>query len=140
EGSVILAGAPDRLARVARRHGLVMRKVLATAVVVDVPAGALDALSRDPEVDQLSGNHVLRAQMGVTTVAIGADQVWSGAGGLPGITGRGVGVAIIDSGIADVPALRGRVVASRDFTGEGATGVDRFGHGTHVAGIVAAAG
>ena len=38
--------------------------------------------------------------MAVTTVATGADQVWGGFAGLPAYTGRGIGVAIIDSGIA----------------------------------------
>ena len=58
--------------------------------------------------------------MAVTTEAIGADQVWSGAfAGLRGYTGRGIGVAVIDSGIAQHRALRGRIVASVDFTGGG---------------------
>ena len=45
-------------------------------------------------------------------------------------------VAVIDSGI-DLRhnALRKRVLATVDFTG--GDGVDRFGHGTHVAAIIA---
>ncbi len=138
--AIIVTGSSVQVDAVARRHGLTVRKRLQTGAVLDVPAGALDALTRDPDVDQLSGNHRLTSQMAITNTAIGADQAWEAIGDLPGVTGRGVGVAIIDSGIADVPALRGRVVASVDFTDGRGRGLDRYGHGTHVAGIVAAAG
>jgi len=43
---------------------------------------------------------------------------------------------VIDSGInTKHNALKGRVLFTRDFTG--GDGVDRFGHGTHVAAIIA---
>ena len=51
---------------------------------------------------------------------------------------RRVRVAVIDSGIdADHPDLRGRVVAHRSFVG-GSALVDASGHGTFVAGLIAA--
>ena len=45
-----------------------------------------------------------------------------------------VGVAVIDSGVSDHPELRSRVALFADFSER--TG-DLYGHGTHVAGIVA---
>ena len=54
-------------------------------------------------------------------------------------TGSGVGVAIIDSGLKPVGELKGRILASYDFTsGEGIYSFtdDDFGHGTHVAGLI----
>ena len=139
--TVIVTGSQAQVSAVAARHGLAIRKRLKTGAVLDVPAGALDALSRDREVDQLSGNYRLRSHMAVTNAAIGADQVWEGVGGLPGVTGRGIGVAVIDSGIAEVPALRGRIVVSVDFTDRArARRSTAMATATHVAGIVAAAG
>lgn len=54
--------------------------------------------------------------------------------------GRGVVVAVLDSGVdADVPALSGRVLAGVDAGTGAATDGDCSGHGTALAGIVAAA-
>lgn len=68
-----------------------------------------------------------------------------------GLRGEGVKIAIVDSGIdMEHPAFQGRIVAQYDFVGDNFTGGntpvpdnwadDCGGHGTHVAGIAAAAG
>ncbi|CAN5145892.1 hypothetical protein BH09ACT3_BH09ACT3_11190 [soil metagenome] len=57
-----------------------------------------------------------------------------------GHDGRGVVVAVVDSGIDLAhPAFSGRIVAGHDFVDGDDTPQDENGHGTHVSGIVAAA-
>jgi serine protease AprX len=122
---------------VAARHGATIKKWLATGAVLSVSGASLDALSNDAAVDHLSGDTMVRSMMAVTDPAIGADQVMAGTlAGLGSITGRGVGVALIDSGVFNHKALQGRIVASFDFTDGTGKGLDELGHGTHVAGII----
>ena len=60
--------------------------------------------------------------------------------GLPanGDEGRGVTVAVVDTGIADVPDLAGRIADHVDMTGTGKG--DGLGHGTFMAGLIAGSG
>ena len=71
---------------------------------------------------------------------VGADKLWR-----VGITGRGVDVAVIDTGIAAVDGLIRPTVLngpdlSFDSQVEPVAHLDTFGHGTHIAGIIAGRG
>ena len=89
---------------------------------------------------------VVDATMGVTgedmgTVAVADHQfaAMNPGGDWDLDSGAGVGVALVDTGVAEVEDLRGRVVHGPDLSGEG-DGVDRFGHGTFMAGLIAGDG
>lgn len=103
---------------------------------------SLLALARNPNVFGVSEDrHVTILGSPVTTVstlAVNAPEAWS-----LGYTGKGIGVAVLDSGVASHPDLTqptNRIVASVDLMGGGAGAGDLGGHGTHVAGIVAGNG
>jgi serine protease AprX len=74
--------------------------------------------------------------LGDVTRLIGAQKLWN-----TGITGKGVGIALIDSGTVPVQGLAGRVVSGPDLSFESQlparVNLDSFGHGTHLAGIMA---
>src|SRR4051812_6405388 len=127
---VIVHGSRASVALLAARYGLTVKRYLSSGAVLSVTAGQLDALSQDPDVDHLSTDALVRSS-NLTTESIGADQAWQGVGSLKPLSGAGVGVALIDSGIDPRhAALANRVVFTKDFTG--GDGSDAYGHGTHV--------
>ena len=73
-----------------------------------------------------------------TAASIGANAAWS-----QGITGAGVDVAVIDSGVTPVQGLAGagKIVNGPDISFDSATPsvqyLDAFGHGTFMAGLIA---
>ena len=103
-------------------------------LAVEVPAGAISELAASGTTRYLSLDRPLSG-LGHVEATTGTDAMLAKN---PGTDGSGIGVAVLDSGISPKQkALAGRVILSRDFTGEGTTD-DQYGHGTFVASMIAA--
>lgn len=127
------------------RRGLagLLHRDLNGAVALEVTDAQLEAMKGNPLFDHISGDLPVVADMAVTNKVTGATTVWQGTSGIlgllgtPGYTGTGVGVAVLDSGIATHTALDTRVVARVNLVSdEPYVSGDPFGHGTHIAGII----
>jgi serine protease AprX len=118
-------------------------------VAARLGAARAEQLSRHAEVRAASLNATVKSQTLVNfdpnkmatafNQSVTASNLWNQA------TGKGVGVAVIDTGVAgDLPDFRtsstdstSRVVASVVTNPNATTAGDTYGHGTHVAGLVA---
>jgi serine protease AprX len=114
-----------------------------------VPSDRLDALRSVPGVASVTQDAGLALQStdvadqasqpgSLYTIAnqlTGASSMWD-----KGYTGKGVDVAVVDSGTVPVDGLKGKVVYGPDLTLESngpAKNLDTYGHGTNMSGIIA---
>ena len=146
---VQFAGSPD-VRTITDVHGSAGR-ALRGGQVAELDNWQLGALANDPRVAHVTLDRPAFATIERTGAAIGstlARQEFD-------LTGRGVGVAVIDSGITSwhddlyipVDHLGDRIVHFKDFTAPEHSNVwtpqlpnDPYGHGTHVAGIISGSG
>jgi subtilisin family serine protease len=119
------------------------------AITVDVPADqageATDALRADPAVSYVEPDHLARmttvtpndpsyaGQWGIAETRVNA--AWDSTTGSSTVT-----VAVLDTGVAALPDLAGRLLPGRDFVNNDADAADDNGHGTMTADVIAAAG
>jgi len=133
---------------------------LAGGFAARVPAGALPALRRsgaiagvwdDARVGMRSSSRVAMRSSSSDCAAddpacfdkLPAEPAWQQAIGLDEVPnkyqGDGATVASIDTGVTPTPNLGARLLARVDLTSE-RDGLDHFGHGTHMAGLIAGDG
>jgi serine protease AprX len=120
-------------------HGIPGRSLrLLHAQVAVIPNSALEALAGAQDVQRVRLDRTVYGTMERTGATIGATWVRNNLG----VDGTGVGVAIIDSGVTSWHDDLGpdRVVHFADFVDFQRTSYDDYGHGTHVAGIIAGNG
>ena len=141
---VIVQFKGDSDVRVLGKRAGAGRRLGRSGQVAEVDNVELSKIAADPRVEGVYLDRPIFATMertGLTTGATLARQEL-------GVTGRGIGVAVIDSGITnyhdDLYRYTNRVSHFKDFTNStsvwsnGAS--DEYGHGTHVAGIIAGTG
>ena len=114
-----------------------------------IPMSAIDALEADADVKFVSVDRKIKkkaAAIGITSASINAPAAWSA-----GYSGKGIGVAVLDSGInndGDLGIYSHGPVYTEDFTitprskgkRPASNGLDWYGHGQHIAGIIASNG
>jgi serine protease AprX len=144
----VVAGAAGAVARLGGRVGRQLKVINGFSAVV--PSPAMGQLAASPGVGSVTANESVRMQAAAyapttdagslynTTLATGAQAYWKA-----GWTGKGVDVAVVDTGTAPVPGLAGagKLVNGPDLSFESQSPnlryLDTYGHGTHMAGIIA---
>jgi len=137
--------------KVEGKGGLLRKKLdVIKGAHYSVPVESLPGLADDPDVAYISPNRPLSgtstSTLDFTPESVNAQVAWQQWR----LDGTGVGVAVIDSGVTAVGDLYwwipsnqtygSRVVYSQSFVPGTTDTSDQYGHGTHVAGIIAGAG
>jgi serine protease AprX len=134
-----MKGRIDQPTKMGRRlYSVVATMLLAVTAGTAIPAHASSPATAGIATTGKSTASIPLGSMYSVVDQIGARALWN-----RGITGKGVNVALVDTGVAPVPALADgdKVIATVDLSGEAgvpqATYLDTYGHGTFMAGIIA---
>lgn len=125
-----------------RRLGL-DRTAVYRAGSAEAQASAIARLARDPDVEYVEPDYPVMALMTVNDPQVGqqwpVEKIQLPAAWDLTMGARTVKVAVVDTGIdSQHPDLAGQVVGGRDFVNNDSDPDDDMGHGTHVAGTIAA--
>src|SRR5205085_8796553 len=93
-----------------------------------INAGQARALANEPLVDYIAIDRPVRRSLDKVGATVGADIAFSS-----GYTGKGIGIAVIDSGVDDTTADlndgSSRVVYKESFLPNDSAATDDYGHG-----------
>jgi len=131
----------EHYARMANRGAQVRTKLHSIhAAAFQLPASAIAELEKDPDILYVSPDRTVSLTSASTPTYESAVQADVAATNYS-VDGTGIGVAVIDSGVSDHKDIHGtsatRVVHSESFVSGVTATADAYGHGTHVAGIIA---
>ncbi len=115
------------------------------AVTMRVPISMLAELANDPNVAYVTPDRTQKMTADPVTEEFATAVEADIAASQYAFDGSGIGIALIDSGIAVHPDLNNasgvsRVVYSQSFVAGDSTTSDAYGHGTHVAGLIGGTG
>lgn len=111
---------------------------LINAIVIEIDENNLDSLKELKCLKTVFQNTHITMQMDTARKTVNANIVQEN-----GYTGKGIGIAILDTGISpnnDFLYPQNRILAFKDFINNKAKPYDDNGHGTHVAGIAGGSG
>jgi len=121
-----------------KAKGLTVNAVYSSALkgfAASIPAAQLDNIARDPRVQFISEDREVSAVAQTTPIGISRIQAPLNTSN----KGTGIGVAVIDTGIdLTHPDLKANIIANTSCIRGKKTGNDDNGHGSHVAGTIAA--
>ncbi|NLI14485.1 S8 family peptidase [Pelotomaculum propionicicum] len=95
----------------------------------------LELLSQNSLVRKIWYDREVKAVLDVAAPVVQSQILWERS-----LTGRGIVVAVLDTGIYEHPDLAGRIVAFKDLVKQKTDPYDDNGHGTHCAGDIGADG
>jgi serine protease AprX len=158
---IVQAASAELAAKLVTAHGGVITSTfdIINAVAATLSTDEVAQLRQEKDISAITPNGAVKMSEDVTSAALsnssnknnknipatdypdvtGADKVWA-----QGVTGDGVTVAILDTGMGELTQLTkttenrpGRIVAWKDFIEKSKNPRDPNGHGSHVAGIIA---
>jgi serine protease AprX len=158
---IVQAASSELAAKLVTAHGGVITSTfdIINAVAATLSTDEVAQLRQEKDISAITPNGAVKMSDDVTSAALssssdknnknvpatdypnvtGADKVWA-----QGVTGDGVTVAILDTGMGELTQLTkttenrpGRIVAWKDFIEKSKNPRDPNGHGSHVAGIIA---
>ncbi len=107
-------------------------------VIIEAPRAAIRQIAAESGINYVSPDRLIAATVSGHVERVSGREDMLRLSGCDKISGSDMNVAVLDSGLwEEHHSIGGRVLTSVDFTGEGITKYDPFGHGTHVASLVA---
>lgn len=107
-------------------------------IACSLSAESINRLKKHPDVEYISFDSKVFALLDTTNETLGTNFAHD-----EGFTGKGVTVAVVDTGVSTHPDLvkpTNRIIGFKDFINQKTSPYDDNGHGTHISGIIASNG